>query len=90
MTAPASRGRRAWGAGGGATAAGEGPAVPPKVLLGRQSPLWSRDFGLPVGVELGPSARGDLEAALAALGAERMVVGHTPQVSKWWWAARSR
>lgn len=51
----------------------------PRALVGPESLVWSRQFGKPVGTQLAANDAADLAAALAAVGARRMVVGHTPQ-----------
>jgi hypothetical protein len=50
---------------------GGGP--PPPALEAQDGPVWQRDYGRD------PSDCAALDQALAALGARRMVVGHTPQ-----------
>jgi hypothetical protein len=52
---------------------------PPTELFGPESLIWSRQYGKPVGYELGEDDARELSAALDALGAQRLVVGHTPQ-----------
>ena len=52
---------------------GEGP--PPGILAREDSPWWSRAYSRPEGPDCAA-----LEVALKALGARRMVVGHTPQL----------
>ena len=61
-----------------------GRAVPPDLLwpssrLSQRSPLWMRDLSDPPGTEPPPAACADLQQALQALGAKRLVVGHTVQ-----------
>ncbi|KAJ1447573.1 Metallo-dependent phosphatase-like protein [Pelagophyceae sp. CCMP2097] len=59
-----------------------GRVPPPPVLrASASSPVWSRSFSHPAGCEL--SARNCASALriLDALGCERMVVGHTPQIA---------
>ena len=59
--------------------------TPPELLMpaqssrGARSPLWMRDLSDPPGAEPPPAACADLKQALAALGARRLVVGHTVQ-----------
>ena len=43
------------------------------------SPVWMRTLSAPSGAEPAPPAAASLTAALAHLGASRLVVGHTPQ-----------
>ncbi len=50
-----------------------GHGAPPAVLATQDNPLWSRDYSQP------PERCEELAAALAILGAARMVVAHTPQ-----------
>jgi len=47
--------------------------APPEVLEAQDGPVWTRDYGRD------PADCAALDQALAALGAKRMVVGHTPQ-----------
>lgn len=47
---------------------------PTAALVSMDSPVWTRAYGVP-----GELDCAQLDAALAALGAARMVVGHTPQ-----------
>jgi hypothetical protein len=49
-------------------------AKPPAAVLDPEGPLWTREFST------GESACGELSKTLEALGVERMVVGHTPQL----------
>ena len=44
-----------------------------------RSPLWMRDLSDPPGAEPPLAACADMKQALAALGARRLVVGHTVQ-----------
>jgi len=59
--------------------------TPPELLMpaqssrGARSPLWMRDLSDPPGADPPPAACADLKQALAALGARRLVVGHTVQ-----------
>jgi hypothetical protein len=46
---------------------------PPSLLTAQDSPVWTRAYGMP-DVDCGA-----VKAALAAVGAKRMVVGHTVQ-----------
>lgn len=50
-----------------------GPTEPPLALTSEDSPVWTRAYGFDT-VDCGA-----LDSALRALGAKRMVVGHTPQ-----------
>lgn len=59
-----NQGARCWLTGGG---------PPPSALEAQDGPLWQRDYGRE------PADCAALDQALAALGARRMVVGHTPQ-----------
>jgi hypothetical protein len=52
---------------------GEGP--PPSILVNGESPWWSRAYSRAAGPDCAA-----LGVALKALGARRMVVGHTPQL----------
>ncbi|MDB4961657.1 MAG: metallophosphoesterase [Myxococcales bacterium] len=52
---------------------GQGPADPPPALTSQDSPVWTRAYGQDE-VDCG-----QLTSTLAALGARRMVVGHTVQ-----------
>jgi hypothetical protein len=47
---------------------------PPLALTSQESPVWTRAYGMPDAVDCAA-----LEATLAKLGAQRMVVGHTVQ-----------
>lgn len=64
---------------------GRGPKLPPSSLFPSASavpsPLWSRALSDPPDTEPAPSACAELRAALATLGAARLVVGHTVQSS---------
>jgi len=51
----------------------------PRTLVGPESLVWSRQFGKPVGTQLPPSDASELAQVLTTLGADRMVIGHTPQ-----------
>jgi hypothetical protein len=51
-----------------------GPADPPLALTSQDSPVWTRAYGMDELLDCGK-----LVHALDALGAKRMVVGHTPQ-----------
>ena len=53
--------------------------MPAQSSRGARSPLWMRDLSDPPGAEPPPAACADLKQALAALGARRLVVGHTVQ-----------
>lgn len=53
-------------------------ASPPAAVLAEDGPVWTRRYGAP---ELGPDDCEVLGRALDALGAKRMVVGHTVQKS---------
>ena len=53
--------------------------MPAQSLRGARSPLWMRDLSDPPGAEPLHAACADLKQALAALGARRLVVGHTVQ-----------
>jgi hypothetical protein len=54
---------------------GRGPR--PKILDADDSPLWVRQYSVP---NVRDSAERELEQVLRTVGAQRMVVGHTPQV----------
>jgi hypothetical protein len=54
---------------------GRSGAEPPPSLSRRDSPLWTRAYG----GDVSPEACGALSRTLAALGAARLVVGHTVQ-----------
>ena len=63
---------------------GDDAGPPPQMLwptsaLSPRSPLWMRDLSSPPDVEPSASACGELEQALAVLGAKRLIVGHTVQ-----------
>ncbi|CAB1113116.1 unnamed protein product [Ectocarpus sp. CCAP 1310/34] len=51
----------------------------PKELWNRDSPVWTRFYSSPGGVELGEEAGADLQKVLDVTGTVRMIVGHTPQ-----------
>ena len=53
--------------------------MPAQSVRGARSPLWMRELSDPPGAEPPPAACADLKQALAALGARRLVVGHTVQ-----------
>eukprot|EP00752_Nemacystus_decipiens_P007590 g6782.t1 len=53
--------------------------MPKEELWNRDSPVWSRFYSSPGGIELGAEAEADLQQVLEATGTVRMVVGHTPQ-----------
>jgi hypothetical protein len=53
----------------------ESDPVPPKILTAEDSPLWTRAYSAAPGRE----ECADLEKALSALGAKRLVMGHTVQ-----------
>lgn len=55
---------------------GDEPQLPP-ALMADDGPLWSRHYSH----ETGPVQCKLLDESLAAIGASRMVVGHTPQLS---------
>eukprot|EP00903_Cladosiphon_okamuranus_P006063 g5978.t1 len=53
--------------------------MPKEELWNRDSPVWSRFYSSPGGIELGAEAETDLQQVLDATGTARMIVGHTPQ-----------